>query len=48
VGVEAAGRDAGGLDPHCHIEEPSEDGGVQEESFSSGSAAALAGGSVMI
>jgi hypothetical protein len=29
---------------HCHIEEPSEDGGVQEESFSSGSAAALAGG----
>ncbi|WP_288586200.1 dihydropyrimidinase [uncultured Methylobacterium sp.] len=34
----------GGLDPHCHIEEPSEDGGVQEESFASGSAAALAGG----
>ncbi|MEH3145309.1 MAG: dihydropyrimidinase [Methylobacterium frigidaeris] len=34
----------GGLDPHCHIEEPSADGGVQEESFVTGSAAALAGG----
>ncbi len=34
----------GGLDPHCHIEEPAEGGGVQEESFASGSAAALAGG----
>ncbi|MGY2051532.1 dihydropyrimidinase [Methylobacterium sp. JK268] len=34
----------GGIDPHCHIEEPSEAGGVQEESFASGSAAALAGG----
>ncbi len=34
----------GGLDPHCHIEEPAEGGGVQEESFVTGSAAALAGG----
>jgi dihydropyrimidinase len=34
----------GGLDPHCHIEELGADGGVHEESFASGSAAALAGG----
>ncbi|MFC3123692.1 dihydropyrimidinase [Pseudoroseomonas globiformis] len=34
----------GGLDSHCHIEEIGQDGTVQEESFSSGSAAALAGG----
>ncbi|HWL83355.1 MAG TPA: dihydropyrimidinase [Roseomonas sp.] len=34
----------GGLDPHCHIEELGQDGTAQEESFASGSAAALAGG----
>jgi dihydropyrimidinase len=34
----------GGLDPHCHIEELGQDGSVHEESFASGSAAALAGG----
>ncbi|MCF3934612.1 dihydropyrimidinase [Acuticoccus sp. M5D2P5] len=34
----------GGIDSHCHIEEMSPGGGVQEESFASGSAAALAGG----
>jgi dihydropyrimidinase len=34
----------GGIDPHCHIEEVGESGAVQEESFESGSRAALAGG----
>jgi dihydropyrimidinase len=34
----------GGLDSHCHLEEFGQDGSVQEESFASGSAAALAGG----
>ncbi|MFT8246197.1 dihydropyrimidinase [Roseomonas sp. BN140053] len=34
----------GGLDPHCHLEEMGQDGAVQEESFDTGSAAALAGG----
>jgi dihydropyrimidinase len=34
----------GGIDSHCHLEELGEDGSVQEESFASGSAAALAGG----
>ncbi|MCQ4162353.1 dihydropyrimidinase [Roseomonas sp. GC11] len=34
----------GGIDPHCHLEEISPDGAVHEESFASGSAAALAGG----
>lgn len=34
----------GGLDPHCHLEEMGEDGSVHEESFDSGSTAALAGG----
>ena len=34
----------GGIDPHTHIEEIGQDGSVAEESFSSGSAAALAGG----
>jgi len=34
----------GGIDPHCHIEEVGQDGRVQEESFVSGSRAALAGG----
>ena len=34
----------GGLDPHCHLEELGQDGSVHEESFASGSAAALAGG----
>jgi len=38
----------GGLDPHCHIEELSPDGAVHEESFSSGSAAALAGGTTSL
>ncbi|WP_200845138.1 dihydropyrimidinase [Roseomonas sp. 18066] len=34
----------GGLDSHCHVEELGQDGTAQEESFASGSAAALAGG----
>ena len=34
----------GGLDSHCHLEELGPDGSAQEESFASGSAAALAGG----
>ncbi len=34
----------GGVDSHCHIEELGQDGTAQEESFASGSAAALAGG----
>ncbi len=34
----------GGLDPHCHLEELGQDGSVQEESFDTGSSAALAGG----
>ncbi|WP_419898738.1 dihydropyrimidinase [Roseomonas sp. USHLN139] len=34
----------GGLDSHCHLEELGQDGSAQEESFASGSAAALAGG----
>ncbi|MDQ1079131.1 dihydropyrimidinase [Pseudoroseomonas cervicalis] len=34
----------GGLDSHCHLEEMGQDGSVHEESFASGSAAALAGG----
>lgn len=34
----------GGLDSHCHLEEMGQDGSLHEESFSSGSAAALAGG----
>lgn len=34
----------GGLDSHCHLEEMGQDGTVHEESFASGSAAALAGG----
>ncbi|MBI0434661.1 dihydropyrimidinase [Roseomonas sp. KE0001] len=34
----------GGLDSHCHLEELGQDGSAQEESFDSGSAAALAGG----
>ncbi|MGA0597683.1 dihydropyrimidinase [Enterovirga sp. CN4-39] len=44
--VDATGRLVlpGGIDSHCHLEELGEDGGVQEESFASGSAAALAGG----
>lgn len=38
----------GGIDPHCHIEEPGQDGSVSEESFASGTAAALAGGTTSI
>lgn len=34
----------GGIDSHCHLEELGEDGSAQEESFASGSGAALAGG----
>lgn len=34
----------GGLDSHCHLEEMGQDGSLHEESFASGSAAALAGG----
>jgi dihydropyrimidinase len=44
--IDAHGRiiTPGGLDSHCHIEELGQDGTAQEESFASGSAAALAGG----
>lgn len=44
--IDARGRivTPGGLDPHCHIEEVGQDGSVHEETFASGSAAALAGG----
>lgn len=42
----------GGVDSHCHIEEPSppslEEGGVNEESFESGSRAAFAGGTTSV
>lgn len=34
----------GGIDPHCHIEEVGEGGSVQQETFETGSKAALAGG----
>jgi dihydropyrimidinase len=34
----------GGIDPHCHIEEVGESGSVQQETFETGSKAALAGG----
>ncbi|MDW8315902.1 MAG: dihydropyrimidinase [Rhodovarius sp.] len=34
----------GGVDSHCHIEEPAADGSVMEESFLTASAAAFAGG----
>ncbi|RAZ91749.1 dihydropyrimidinase [Mesorhizobium hawassense] len=38
----------GGLDPHCHIEEVAESGSVQEETFETGSKAALAGGTTSL
>ncbi len=38
----------GGVDPHCHIEEPSADGFVMEESFESASRSALAGGTTTV
>jgi dihydropyrimidinase len=38
----------GGIDPHCHIEELAQDGSVHEESFVSGTTAALAGGTTSI
>ena len=42
----------GGVDSHCHIEEPSppspEEGGVNEESFASASRAAFAGGTTSV
>ena len=38
----------GGVDSHCHIEQPHEDGGSDEESFASGSTAALAGGTTSV
>jgi len=38
----------GGVDTHCHIEEPQPDGGVNEESFVSASAAAFAGGTTSV
>jgi dihydropyrimidinase len=34
----------GGVDSHCHIEQPEADGSVQEESFVTASASAFAGG----
>ncbi len=38
----------GGVDSHCHIEQLHEDGGSDEESFSTGSRAALAGGTTTV
>jgi dihydropyrimidinase len=38
----------GGVDSHCHIEEPREDGGVMEESFITASRAAFAGGTTSV
>ena len=38
----------GGVDSHCHIEEPAPDGSVMEESFESASRSALAGGTTSV
>jgi dihydropyrimidinase len=38
----------GGVDSHCHIEEPKADGGVSEDSFVSASHAAFAGGTTSV
>ena len=38
----------GGVDTHCHIEEPQPDGSANEESFVSASAAAFAGGTTSV
>lgn len=38
----------GGVDAHCHIEQLREDGGADEESFATGSTAALAGGTTSV
>ena len=38
----------GGVDSHCHVEQLHEDGGADEETFTSGSTAALAGGTTSI
>jgi dihydropyrimidinase len=38
----------GGVDTHCHIEEPLADGSVVEESFTTASAAAFAGGTTSV
>ena len=38
----------GGVDTHCHIEEPQPDGSVHEESFESGSRSAFAGGTTSV
>ena len=38
----------GGVDSHCHIEEPNPDGTVNEESFESASRSALAGGTTSV
>ena len=39
---------AGGVDSHCHIEQLQPDGSVDEESFVTGSTAALAGGTTSV
>lgn len=38
----------GGVDSHCHIEEPNPDGTVNEESFETASRSALAGGTTSV
>ena len=38
----------GGVDSHCHIEQLQENGGADEETFSTGSTAALAGGTTSV
>lgn len=48
--IDAGGRLVmpGGVDSHCHIEQLRADGGADEESFATGSTAALAGGTTSV
>ena len=38
----------GGVDPHCHVEEPQADGSIHEETFATASASAFAGGTTTL
>ncbi|UFN46910.1 dihydropyrimidinase [Roseomonas sp. OT10] len=38
----------GGVDPHCHIEEPQPDGSIHEETFRTASVSAFAGGTTSV
>ena len=44
----AAGVLPGGVDSHCHIEQLQAGGGADEETFATGSTAALAGGTTSV